>query len=881
MRQLLFLVFLISMLFTSCSVDFNEFDKSGYRNLVYLSFEGQSGSTSLFTSEKLIKVSFPSDIKEDSLVIESLEISSLSNLYLVKSKVLEMPQDSLEMDSLAAEVILEKNALKEGSKIRLPQSREFYLVVVSESGLRTIWTVKVEIEGELIPNSSSSLSSSSSSVSSSSVYSSSSILSSSSQASSVDLKILMKEQVSDVVISGKNGSPDTIQIVMPLATDLSLSKLDTAIVHRKSTLAPAPSSIKDWSKKTSFTVTAENGDSKTWVVSLVRLKNSSTDFQVSFKNMLKRVVEAESGSILVKLTFGTDLATASLASFDIPEGALVLPKPDTVSSWTTPKSFTVTAENGSSKKWTVIVEEAESDEVVSSDKELLTISATGEVSKPTVDHESKTVLFHLASKAALSSVKLSVSVSAGASVSPASGSTIDLTSSKTLLITAEDLSSVSYAISADYPLSSAGEILSFVAEDPSSIKNALIDSKLKTVTLSFGAETDLSRVYFDAVYSPLASKVKPTTSFIDLSSGSTTLTIMAEDGSTVSWTVIASIVYPAPQIKSIRLAGQLAKIDQGTGRIIADNLAFLTDLTAVVVSEIEFSEGATSVSIESDGIYNLVSAKSVTVSTPDGQSKTYLVKAGYQYPNSDFNVWTNGDKDVEGGNWANGNNSAGTITSKYSDAFTGVKMESKKLGFLGITKFASGNLFTGVFNPKKATLIEMSGYANGNELIDFGKSFKGRPEFVEIDFTYDGKGDSCDFYVLLENRTSTKNDGLNQYRTSSDVNTLIASAWFRSTSDSDTSDPDVVSITTNSLGTKTLRMKLKYGNPLPNSPIFDSKTFSTKLENAKGIDNHLVQGTGQEEVTHIRIAMASSAKGDFYKGSVGAVLIVDELRLIY
>ena len=523
MRQLLFLILSIPMLFISCSVDFDEFDKSDYRNLDYLSFEGQTGSTSISFSEKLLKVSFPSDIKDDSLVIESLEMGSFSKLYLVKSKVLEVPQSSLGMDSLASEVDLEKTALKEGSKIRLPESREFYLVVVSESGLKTIWTVKVEVEGDLTPNSSSSsitTSSSSSSISSSSFVSSSSASSSSSL---------------------------------------------------------APSS------------------------------------------------------------------------------------------------------------------------------------------------------------------------------------------------------------------------------------------------------------------------------------------------------------YPVPQIKAIRLGGQSAQIDHEAGRIIADNLAFLTDLTAVVVSEIEFSEGATSADIKNDGIYDMVRAKSVVLSTPDGQSKTYEVKAGYQYPNSDFNVWTNDDKDVEGGHWANGNNSVIEITSKYDNVFIGAKMETKSV----IGKLASGNLFTGVFNPKKATLFQMAGYKNGNELIDFGQPFKGRPEFVELDFTYDGKGDSCDFYVLLEKRTSIKDNGLNQFRTSSDVNTLIASAWFRSISDSETSDPDVDTIITNSVGTKTLRLKLKYGEPLTNSPIFDSKVFSATLENSKGIDNHLVQGTGEEEVTHIRIAMASSAKGDLYKGSDGAVLIVDELRLIY
>ena len=157
----------------------------------------------------------------------------------------------------------------------------------------------------------------------------------------------------------------------------------------------------------------------------------------------------------------------------------------------------------------------------------------------------------------------------------------------------------------------------------------------------------------------------------------------------------------------------------------------------------------------------------------------------------------------------------------------------------------------------------------------------GRPEYIEVDFTYNGGGDSCDIYIVLENRSLVDNNGMNQYRSSSDVNKLVASAWYRSTTDSDESLPDVVSITTNESGFKTLRMKLQYGVPLEGSPIYDTVIFSDQLLNSKGIDNHVVQGTGEEDVTHIRMAMASSAKGDVYKGTVGATLIVDALRLIY
>lgn len=335
-----------------------------------------------------------------------------------------------------------------------------------------------------------------------------------------------------------------------------------------------------------------------------------------------------------------------------------------------------------------------------------------------------------------------------------------------------------------------------------------------------------------------------------------------------------------PRILSMKIDDVDASIDDELGQITVQSLPFFTDLTSVSITECNFSEGSSSPEINLENTYDLSRGYSVSVENGAGQTKNYRIKAGYQYPFSDFNNWAD-DYALEGTYWDNGNNDFGEITEKYtSNETVGVKMESKKLGFI-VTKFASGNLFTGVFNPKGVSALNMTGYDNGNELIDFGMPFTGRPEYIEVDFTYSGDGDSCDIYIVLENRTLVENQGMNQYRGSSDVNTLVASAWYRATTDEDLSDPDVVSITTNESGFKTLRMKLQYGTPLEGSPIYDTVIFSDQLQNSKGIDNHLVQGTGEEDVTHIRMAMASSAKGDVYKGTVGATLIVDALRLIY
>lgn len=345
----------------------------------------------------------------------------------------------------------------------------------------------------------------------------------------------------------------------------------------------------------------------------------------------------------------------------------------------------------------------------------------------------------------------------------------------------------------------------------------------------------------------------------------------------------------APKLLKIKVgAGDVeGEIDQDAGTVFL-NMDYSKDLDLrdLEVKSLELSDGATA-NIEEGESYDFTRGYKVKL-TSDGGERTYTVKAGYQYPGSEFNEWIKDDfgnkNDIAG--WDNGNNSAinSTKTLTVNEDEQVVKMESIDAKILGIGKFASGNMLVAYFNPKGVGTLNLTKYDDGNELIDFGRPFYGRPKYVEFDVKYEGKGDSCDLYVILEHRSRTSNEGKNQYRTSSDVNTMIASAWYRATTVESEDDPDVVSITDAAHdGFKTIRMAFKYGVPLEGSPIFNSSVFSKSLKNSAGIDNHVVQTDSPDDfdVTHIRVVMASSALGNLYKGSVGATLWADEMRLIY
>lgn len=335
----------------------------------------------------------------------------------------------------------------------------------------------------------------------------------------------------------------------------------------------------------------------------------------------------------------------------------------------------------------------------------------------------------------------------------------------------------------------------------------------------------------------------------------------------------------APKILALSIAGNVAVIDEESKSIHVDDLEFRTDLTALELSAMELSEGATA-SVTVGESYDFGAGVQVKVTNEKDESTTYSVKAGYQLPGENFNSWNKNDVTPDS-IWGNANTILTTTEKKTSGSMIGAMIKTGS----ALTKIASGSLYTADFNPNGVGTLSMassSTWPDGNELLDFGKPFAARPEYMEVKFSYEGKGDSCDIYILLENRTGNKNVN----RKSTDVNTLVASAWFRSTKadNSGRENPDVVSVSEpDENGMRTLRLKLKYGEPLEGSPIENSSTFDTKLKssNKAAINNGLVPGTGEEPVTHIRVVFASSADGNHYKGVSGATLIVDDLKLIY
>lgn len=485
-----------------------------------------------------------------------------------------------------------------------------------------------------------------------------------------------------------------------------------------------------------------------------------------------------------------------------------------------------------------------------------------------------TLLVKLASGTELDSLVLkSWSVSAGAKVSPNPDSVKAWRETQTFTVTAEDGAERIWTLR----FSKAGltDVLYLSAKNQ---KKSLIDEVKKTVTLYFESSEDLGNVEIDSLLLSDGATSDLSLSGLDLNSEKT-FTVSTESSS-ATWKLFG-LVAASPKILSQRIAGMDASIDTVSNIIHLDTLPFLADLANLELSDIVFSEGAFCDEVEVGAKLDLSLGMRVAVKNALDETSHYEIRAGYQLPNSDLDVWK-GDDPLPDSIWNNANTIL-TTTKKYMSGSTiGAEITTGS----AVGKIASGSLYTADFNPKGVGTLSMansSTWPDGNELLDFGKPFRARPRFFEVKFQYKGQNnDSCDMYVLLENRTGDKNVN----RTKTDVNKLVASAWYRSSTadNSGRPNPDVVEISSpDAQGFRTVRMKLQYGIPLAGSPIENSSTFTTTLQSKdeRAINNGLVQGSGDEPVTHIRVVFASSAAGNRYVGVKNSKLVIDELRLVY
>jgi len=167
-------------------------------------------------------------------------------------------------------------------------------------------------------------------------------------------------------IDGMIGA-NTISLTVPYGTDLT-SLTPTISTWWAATVSPASGTAQDFTYPVEYMVTAADGSTKTYTVTVTAAAISAEDITVFSIMGIDGAIRADTISLTVP--YGTDLT--SLTPTITITGASVTPASGTAQDFTYPVEYMVTAADGSTKTYTVTVAEAPS-----SDKDIAAFSIMG------------------------------------------------------------------------------------------------------------------------------------------------------------------------------------------------------------------------------------------------------------------------------------------------------------------------------------------------------------------------------------------------------------------------------------------------------------------------------------------------------------------------
>jgi Putative carbohydrate metabolism domain len=320
------------------------------------------------------------------------------------------------------------------------------------------------------------------------------------------------------------------------------------------------------------------------------------------------------------------------------------------------------------------------------------------------------------------------------------------------------------------------------------------------------------------------------------------------------------------KILSFKLENQVGntQLNQETRSIVitVSAEAQLTSLKAIEISASTFAKVSPAIGEAQD----FTSPVTYTVIAEDGSTAEYTVTVKQegsepQLDNTSFDTWYTTPKGYQepgldaNSIWATGN--AGTVTLGSPNVTPleiiandrAAKLVTLDLGNLaGVLgqRMGAGSLFTGKFQ------LDIANPLNSTK---FGIPFTARPKKFSVKYAYSpgspylnkngqtlAKKDSCDVYVLLENR-----EGAEVKR--------VATGWFRS------GEEKIDQF-------YTITVDLVYGTLGANVPAYQKP--------ANGL-----YGAANEKVTHLTVVFSSSYNGALFEGGTNSTLVVNDFNLIY
>ncbi|MFA7171379.1 MAG: DUF5018 domain-containing protein, partial [Candidatus Paceibacterota bacterium] len=418
-----------------------------------------------------------------------------------------------------------------------------------------------------------------------------------------------------------NNNTGIITLTLPAGTDLT-SVTPTIAVSPGATVTPASGSTQNLTNPVTYTVTAEDGTSKDFTVqtTLEEEEMSSEKKIISFKlSGVSGTINNTNHTVAVTLPAGTGV-TSLVPTISVSSGAKVSPTSGTARNFSSPVTYLVTAEDGSTQTYSVIVTVAIAD---SSEKKITSFVLKGETG--IIDEINHTIAVTFSAGTSVTSLTPTISISAKATISPTSGTAKNFSSPVTYTVTAEDGSTQAYRVIVTVETAELSSVKNIISFKLSGVSGA-INNTTHTIAITLPAGTSVTSIAPTIAVSAGAT-ISPTSGTAKNFSSPVIYTVTAEDGSTQTYRVIVTvetspILSSAKNINTFALKGVAGTINN-ISRTITVNLPAGTSVTSLAPT-ISISSGAT-VSPYSGTAKNFSGPVIYTVTAEDGSTQSYVV----------------------------------------------------------------------------------------------------------------------------------------------------------------------------------------------------------------------------------------------------------------
>ncbi|QJD84601.1 S-layer homology domain-containing protein [Cohnella herbarum] len=366
-----------------------------------------------------------------------------------------------------------------------------------------------------------------------------------------DLTAFSFEGLSPAVVATISGT--TISATVPYGTDVSdlVATFSTtgSSVKVGTTLQASGITSNDFSSPVTYTVEAQDGTTKAYTVTVSVAASDAKDLTVfSFEGLSPAVVATISGTtISATVPYGTDVsdlvATYATTGSLVKVGSTLQASGVTPNDFSSPVTYIVEAQDGTTKAYTVTVSVAASDakDITTFSFESLTPAVVGTISGTAI---SATVPYGTdVSGLVATFVTTGSIVKVGTTVQASEMTPNDFSSPVTYTVEAQDGSTKSYTVTVSVAASDAKDLTAFSFEGLTPAVVGTISGTTISATVPYG--TDVSGLV--ATYATTGSLVKVGSTL--QASGltpndfslSVTYTVTAQDGTTKSYTVTVTV----------------------------------------------------------------------------------------------------------------------------------------------------------------------------------------------------------------------------------------------------------------------------------------------------------------------------------------------------